>query len=81
MMIARYDGGAGAGRREAGLLSDLEVVALLLDKGADVHAETSGKSTALHYAAGNGHLEVIKLPACSDGLRPSANPCMCAPRH
>ncbi|MDR1139074.1 MAG: ankyrin repeat domain-containing protein [Rickettsiales bacterium] len=37
------------------------VVALLLDKGAKVNAETEKGHTPLHIAAGNGHKDVVKL--------------------
>ena len=39
----------------------LEVVRLLIEKGADATAEDDDKSTPLHYAAENGHLEVVRL--------------------
>ena len=39
----------------------LEVVRLLIEKGADATAEDKDKKTPLHFAAANGHLEVVRL--------------------
>ncbi|RPB22045.1 ankyrin, partial [Terfezia boudieri ATCC MYA-4762] len=39
----------------------LEVVKVLLDKGATINAMTHVNRTALHMAAENGHLEVVKV--------------------
>jgi ankyrin repeat protein len=36
-------------------------VTILLDAGADPDAPAAGGRMALHLAAGNGHLEVVKL--------------------
>ncbi|GIY31604.1 hypothetical protein CEXT_499351 [Caerostris extrusa] len=38
-----------------------DVVQLLIEKGADVHAEDSSKSTALHFAASMSHKDIVKL--------------------
>ena len=46
------------------LIGHLEIVKLLLDKGADVNVKESEKSsctTALSQAAQEGHLEIVKL--------------------
>jgi ankyrin repeat protein len=39
----------------------LEVVALLLEKGANVNAQNQHGETPLHRAAWDGHLEVVRL--------------------
>ncbi|KAH8585593.1 ankyrin repeat-containing domain protein, partial [Bisporella sp. PMI_857] len=39
----------------------LEVVTLLLEKGADLEAADIYGKTALHHASRNGHLEVVTL--------------------
>ena len=40
---------------------DLDVVRLLIEKGADANAEDKYKRTPLHLAAMSGHLEVVRL--------------------
>ena len=35
------------------------MVDALITKGADVNAEDSNKITPLHFAAGNGHKEIV----------------------
>ena len=37
------------------------MVRLLLEKGADIAAKDNSRWTALHWAAWNGHKEVVKL--------------------
>ena len=39
----------------------LEVVRLLIEKGADATAEDKDKLTPMQWAAFNGHLEVVRL--------------------
>ncbi len=39
----------------------VEVVKLLLEKGADLIAANSSGWTPLHWASENGHVEVVKL--------------------
>ncbi|XP_017494703.1 PREDICTED: 26S proteasome non-ATPase regulatory subunit 10-like [Rhagoletis zephyria] len=38
-----------------------EVVAYLVERGANVQAVTANSQSALHFACGKGHLEVVKL--------------------
>jgi len=45
----------------AAAAGDLEIVRLLLDHGADVHARQADDFTALHAAGQNGHVEMIRL--------------------
>ena len=54
----------GSGLRpinSAAAAGNREVVAVLLDRGADVHAAQRGGYTALHSAAARGDLELIEL--------------------
>jgi len=39
----------------------LEIVRLLLERGADVEAKKNDGKTALQYAAQEGHDEIVKL--------------------
>jgi ankyrin repeat protein len=44
---------------QAARAGQLEIVKLLIGKGADIHATTSRSETALHWAASRGHEEVV----------------------
>lgn len=46
---------------EAAFVADSAMIKLLLELGADVHAEDEEKATALHYAAEAGDVETIRL--------------------
>ena len=45
----------------ASAIGDIEVVDLLLDRGAEVSGKTNSGSTPLHYAAWFGHADVVAL--------------------
>jgi len=45
----------------ASLYGDLEVVKLLLEKGANIDTVNNRGRTPLYWASRNGHLEVVKL--------------------
>jgi hypothetical protein len=42
-------------------ISNIEIVKLLLDKGADVNLTDKYGNTPLHLAASDGHIEIVKL--------------------
>lgn len=46
---------------EASGKGHMEVVKLLLERGADVHAKEKNDETPLHVATGRGHTEIVKL--------------------
>lgn len=39
----------------------VQIVALLLGRGADVNARTASQATALHFASVQGHINVVRL--------------------
>jgi len=47
--------------QDAASRGQVEVVSLLLDRGAEVNARSGEGYTPLHYAASNGHLQVCEL--------------------
>ncbi len=50
-----------SGTSDAAWYGQVDVAALLLDRGADVESKTKDALTALHYAARYGHLDVATL--------------------
>ena len=46
---------------EAAMRGDLTQATTLLDAGADHNAVDARSQTAAHYAAANGHLEIVRL--------------------
>jgi len=57
----------------------LAICRLLLDKGAQLEAKSSGGSTPLNFASGHGHIEIVRLlcdrgadveARCNRGWRP-----------
>ncbi|OWY96908.1 26S proteasome non-ATPase regulatory protein [Phytophthora megakarya] len=66
----------------------IDVVTLLLDRGADIAAQDKRDRTALHLAAANGHREVVSLllerganVAAQDKIRWTALHCACSKGH
>jgi Ankyrin repeats (3 copies)/Ankyrin repeat len=59
--IATQDNNGQTPMSWAAWYGHLEVVKLLLEKGAEVDAKDRGKQTPMSRAAGNRHLEVVKL--------------------
>jgi ankyrin repeat protein len=41
--------------------SNIEIVKMLLEKGADITAATKDKQTSLYKASGNDYLEIAKI--------------------
>ncbi|KAH8834272.1 hypothetical protein DL96DRAFT_1810582 [Flagelloscypha sp. PMI_526] len=58
---ADYCGNSGSALHAASQAGNLEVIQLLLKKGADVNATGGGNGTALHIASQYGNMEVVEF--------------------
>ncbi|CAI4213164.1 unnamed protein product [Parascedosporium putredinis] len=60
-LMARDTGTGGTPLYNASLAGHLEVVKLLIERGANVHAATTKRWTALHAASWTGQMDCVKL--------------------
>jgi ankyrin repeat protein len=58
---ARTETNGGSALYQAALAGNLEILKLLLDKGANVNAQLGGGETILHVMATNGRAAIVKL--------------------
>jgi ankyrin repeat protein len=60
-LLNAVDNGGYGPLHEASLMGHLEIVRLLIERGADLNAQAANGDTALHDACENGHLSIVKL--------------------